>query len=111
MSAATAEIRKLVASHMEARIAADRELLVRIEEMLDAPAAPAQPAEKPIGEEEAAEHVRCSVGHLRNMRCTGDGPVFLKQGRRVSYMRSDLDQWLASCRRTSTTSAPGRSPK
>ena len=31
---------------------------------------------------------------LQNMRWKGDGPAFLKQGRRVIYRREDLDAWI-----------------
>lgn len=31
---------------------------------------------------------------LRNMRCRGNGPSFLKQGRHVIYRMNDLEEWL-----------------
>jgi predicted DNA-binding transcriptional regulator AlpA len=51
----------------------------------------------------AAHYVGLSVSFLNRARLHGDGPVFLKLGRRVVYDRTDLDNWLASRRRTSTS--------
>jgi predicted DNA-binding transcriptional regulator AlpA len=53
--------------------------------------------------EDAARYVGLSVSFMNRARLHGDGPVFLKLGRRVVYDRSDLDAWLASRRRTSTS--------
>jgi predicted DNA-binding transcriptional regulator AlpA len=52
---------------------------------------------------EAAEKLRKSERTLETWRRTGDGPAFLKLGRRaVFYRLSDLESWLASRRRLST---------
>lgn len=51
----------------------------------------------------AAAYLGCSPRTLEKRRQTGDGPVFLKLGRSVVYMRSDLDKWLRACRRVSTS--------
>jgi hypothetical protein len=53
----------------------------------------------------AADYTGLSVSFFNRARLDGDGPVFLKLGRRVVYERADLDAWLASCRRTSTSEA------
>jgi helix-turn-helix protein len=53
--------------------------------------------------EEAAQYLRLSVSFLNRARLTGDGPVFLKLGRRVVYDVADLDTWLLSRRRRSTS--------
>jgi predicted DNA-binding transcriptional regulator AlpA len=53
--------------------------------------------------EVAADHVGLSVSTLNKLRVFGGGPVFLKLGRRVAYDVADLDAWLASKRRTSTS--------
>jgi predicted DNA-binding transcriptional regulator AlpA len=52
---------------------------------------------------EAAEYCGLSASTFEKLRVAGRGPVFLKTLRRVSYLRHDLDAWLASCRRTSTS--------
>jgi len=47
-----------------------------------------------------------SAPTLERLRCTGDGPPYLKLGAgrtsRVIYDKRDVDAWLASKRRTST---------
>ena len=55
---------------------------------------------------EAAEYVGLSPRTLERYRVTGEGPKFLKVGRRVLYRRSDLDGWLENKVRHST-SDPG----
>ena len=58
----------------------------------------------------AAAYIGCSPRTLEKRRQTGDGPAFLKLGRSVVYLRSDLDNWLKACRRVSTADqGPGRS--
>ena len=52
---------------------------------------------------EAAEHLGLSTRTLDRYRVSGDGPVFLKLGGRVGYLREDLDEWLRTRRRTSTS--------
>jgi len=57
---------------------------------------------------EAAEYLGLSASTLAKMRLRGDGPPFLKAGRRiVLYDRSDLEAWLDTRRRHST-SDPGQ---
>lgn len=51
----------------------------------------------------AAAYTGLSVSTLNKLRVFGGGPVFLKLGRRVAYDVADLDAWLASKRRTSTS--------
>ncbi|EJF7932530.1 helix-turn-helix domain-containing protein [Escherichia coli] len=52
---------------------------------------------------EAAEHLGVSVQTLANWVHTGKVKIpFHKLGRKVLYMRSDLDTYLASTRRTQT---------
>lgn len=51
----------------------------------------------------AAEHLGLSVSTLNKLRVFGGGPVFLKLGRRVVYDLADLDQWLETKRRRSTS--------
>lgn len=51
----------------------------------------------------AAQYLSISVSTLNKYRVFGGGPVFCKVGRTVVYDPSDLDAWLASCRRVSTS--------
>ena len=52
---------------------------------------------------EAAAYVGCSPRTLEKFRQTGGGPVYLKIGRAVIYLKSDLDYWIEQCRRSSTS--------
>jgi predicted DNA-binding transcriptional regulator AlpA len=55
---------------------------------------------------EVARYLGLSPATLAKMRITGDGPAFSKAGcRAVVYALADLDDWLASRRRTRTASA------
>jgi predicted DNA-binding transcriptional regulator AlpA len=56
-----------------------------------------------LSTEQAADYCGLSSSFFNKSRLTGDGPVFLKLGRRVAYKRDDLDRWLESCRRSSTS--------
>uniref|UniRef100_I2PZB9 Helix-turn-helix domain-containing protein n=1 Tax=Desulfovibrio sp. U5L TaxID=596152 RepID=I2PZB9_9BACT len=51
-----------------------------------------------IDEKRAAEQLGVSVHTLRMWRHRGRGPVYSKLGRRVLYLRPDLDAYLESCR-------------
>ena len=53
----------------------------------------------------AAAHIGLSVSTLNKLRVVGGGPVFLKLGRRVAYDVADLDRWLGTKRRRSTSDA------
>ena len=57
----------------------------------------------PLRVQAAAKHLGLSVSTLNKLRVFGGGPVFLKLGRRVAYDVADLDDWLASKRRLSTS--------
>jgi predicted DNA-binding transcriptional regulator AlpA len=68
--------------------------------------------------EQAAAHLALGRSTLEKWRCTGDGPKFIRLGpRRVGYRQRDLDEWLDSrprCSSTSeieTTPGPGRPRK
>ncbi len=52
---------------------------------------------------EAAAYCGCSKSTLEKLRCTGGGPAFIKLGRTVVYDTADLDAWLMSGRRLSTS--------
>jgi len=57
-----------------------------------------------LSESEAAEYTRMSRSFLRQARMDGNrdgrtpGPPFLKIGRSVRYLKSDLDRWLEQFR-------------
>lgn len=47
-----------------------------------------------------------TVGHLAQLRFTGEGPKFLKPTpRKVLYRRQDIVDWLEASERTSTAAA------
>ena len=52
---------------------------------------------------EAADHLGLSTRTLDRYRVSGDGPVFLRFGGRVRYLREDLDAWARTRRRKSTS--------
>lgn len=51
----------------------------------------------------AADYCGLSKSTLDKYRLTGEGPTFLKLGRSVAYDQRDLDAWLNSKRRQSTS--------
>lgn len=55
------------------------------------------------GTQATAEHINVSESHLNNMRVRGDGPPFVKMGRKVLYDLNEVDAWLCQKRRRSTT--------
>ena len=60
-------------------------------------------------QEDAASFLHLSPRTLERMRVAGDGPPFLKLGRRVVYSRTDLITWAESRRRLRTGAS--RRPK
>jgi len=54
---------------------------------------------------EAAEYLGISASTLSKRRVDGNGPKYLKLGRRVVYDTRDLDAWLDTRRRASTADA------
>ena len=52
--------------------------------------------------QEAAEFLRSKDRTLERWRSTGDGPPFVKVGRKVVYRLTDLNAWLEQQRRTHT---------
>lgn len=64
---------------------------------------PATSSASPLDVSGAAQRLGLSVSTLNKLRVFGGGPVFLKLGRRVVYDPADLDAWLASKRRRSTS--------
>jgi hypothetical protein len=56
----------------------------------------------------AADHLGLGHQPSRRLRLKGDGPPFLKFGRRVMSAIEDLDEWARSRRRRSTSEHAGR---
>lgn len=54
---------------------------------------------------DAADYCGSSASTFEKLRLTGGGPVYSKIGRRVVYRVEDLDAWLATNRRRSTSDA------
>ena len=52
--------------------------------------------------EEAAAYLRANRRSLERWRTTGEGPVFVKVGRRVAYRQIDLDDWVQEQLRSHT---------
>jgi predicted DNA-binding transcriptional regulator AlpA len=61
-----------------------------------------------LNQQEAAARLRLSERTLERSRVTGDGPPFVKAGRRVLYRPADLDEWIAARVRTSTSDIGAR---
>jgi len=53
--------------------------------------------------DEAGKYLSLSAQRLAKLRLEGDGPKFAKVGRTVLYCREDLDTWLQTRRRASTS--------
>ncbi|MFC3164962.1 helix-turn-helix transcriptional regulator [Ciceribacter thiooxidans] len=49
---------------------------------------------------DAATYISKSASWLNKTRMSGTGPVYLKIGGAVRYLKSDLDAWLSGKRRT-----------
>jgi hypothetical protein len=54
----------------------------------------------------AAQFLGCSPSKLNKSRVTGGGPVFVKDGRSVRYIRRDLIAYRDARKRRSTSDAP-----
>ncbi len=69
------------------------------------PTAQAQPkpARALLDTPSAAKMMHMSSRTLEKWRSLGEGPPFLKFGRRVLYSRTDLEGWIESRRRQSTS--------
>ena len=53
----------------------------------------------------AAASLSLTENALAKMRLSGDGPPFVKIGRRVRYKQSDVQDWLDARRYSSTSTA------
>ena len=56
-----------------------------------------------LTEQQAAQFLSVGDKCLQAWRVRGGGPVFLKVGRLVRYTQSDLETWLLTRRRESTS--------
>jgi excisionase family DNA binding protein len=54
---------------------------------------------------ETAAYLNLSKSTLNKLRLSGNGPAYLKLGRRVLYDRADVDRWTAQNTRRQTFSA------
>jgi predicted DNA-binding transcriptional regulator AlpA len=61
-----------------------------------------------LSQRDAATMLGLSPRTLERFRCTGFGPRFHKIGRRVLYRSADVETWIASRVRTSTSDLGGR---
>ena len=52
---------------------------------------------------QVAKRYRLSFHTLRKLRVRGSGPIFVKLGRAVRYRAQDVEAWIASQRRKSTS--------
>lgn len=57
-----------------------------------------------LTEKEAADYIGMSLSYLQHHRSNGSlknrtaGPIFIKAGRSIRYLRKDLDNWLTKNR-------------
>lgn len=49
-----------------------------------------------------ADELGMTVEALAQWRYRGQGPVFIKEGRFVRYLRTDVDQWIVDSRHQRT---------
>lgn len=64
---------------------------------------PGKPVSRRLHRKQAASYIGTSVSWLDKSRLRGDSPAFLQIGGRVVYDTADLDDYLARCRRQSTS--------
>ncbi len=62
-------------------------------------------ARKKLRTAEAAKYVGLGLSTIEKLRVFGGGPAYFKLGKSVVYDPDDLDAWMASNRRTSTSVA------
>ncbi len=56
---------------------------------------------------DAAEYCGSAKSTFDKIRITGEGPPYIKRGKSVLYFVDDLDIWMQSMRRTSTSDLGG----
>jgi predicted DNA-binding transcriptional regulator AlpA len=60
---------------------------------------------EPLTETDAAARLGLKVATLRAWRIQGKGPAFLRLGRAIRYLTSDVDEFLSSNRHSPTSHA------
>jgi hypothetical protein len=68
------------------------------------------PSDEKLTSRETSRRTGLAQQTLAKMRCRGGGPPYLKLGRRVVYVGSDLDGWLSG-RRVRNTVEGDRLPR
>ncbi|MDL2401569.1 helix-turn-helix transcriptional regulator [Rhizobium mayense] len=63
------------------------------------------PQRRMLRTEDASNYTGLSASTLTKLRLTGGGPAYIKLGKSVVYDPADLDAWLSSKRRRSTSVA------
>jgi len=61
------------------------------------------PDKRYLSSTETARHLRLSNSWLAKSRLTGDGPPYIKAGRSVLYDLEDLEEWMNTRKRRSTS--------
>jgi predicted DNA-binding transcriptional regulator AlpA len=56
-----------------------------------------------LTEREVAQRLRLGANTLAKWRIRGEGPRFIKIGARIRYDEREVADWVASCRRASTS--------
>lgn len=64
------------------------------------------PAKAKLSVREAAAHLNVSKSWLDKRKLDGNGPRYLKMGRRVAYDLADLELFAASMKRNHTSGPP-----
>lgn len=57
---------------------------------------------------EAATYLRTSTSTLAKLRCAGGGPFYVRIGRAIRYMKSDLDEFMNASKVSSTSEEAGQ---
>jgi excisionase family DNA binding protein len=60
-------------------------------------------SEPRLSTEQVAAYLGLSKSTLDKFRIFGGGPIYAKLGRRVTYSRADIDQWVTERNRRSTS--------
>jgi excisionase family DNA binding protein len=72
--------------------------------MLTENTVPTETSDQPLTESEAAVRLGLKVATLRAWRHQGRGPAYVRLGRAVRYLSSDIDEYLNSNRHRPTRS-------
>lgn len=56
-----------------------------------------------LNEKQAAELLSVTVRTMQSWRVTGGGPPYVKLGRAVRYIKSDLEAWILKGKRQNTS--------